>query len=331
MMIKYLGFAILVLINGVNMYAFAGDESQIVIAHRGASGYLPEHTLEAYRLGIEQGADYIEPDFVLTKDGHFVARHDIYLSTTTDVADRPEFAERKRTIKGKEDWYVFDFTLAEIKTLFARQPWEARDQSYNDTYRIPTFEEILGLVKEYNSDTAKQVGLYPEMKQPSVFKANGLDAEAPILKMFSTLNEADIPFYFQCFDPNFIINLRPKTDAKLIMLLYEIEDKEKGGVKANIPFNLYQNSVDGIGISKALLVDHNGLPTGIVKTAHDLGLKVHVWTIRDDIVPDMFENSTQEMKAVFALGVDGVFADFPDTARGLVNTLGLAGKVVNLE
>jgi glycerophosphoryl diester phosphodiesterase len=180
-MIKYLGLAILVLMNGVYMDVLANDEQPIVIAHRGASGYLPEHTLEAYKLGIEQGADYIEPDLVLTKDGHFVARHDIYLSTTTDIEGRPEFANRKRTINDKEDWYVFDFTLAELKTLFAKQPWEGRDQSHNGKYRIPTFEEIFALVTAHNSNNEKKVGLYPEMKQPSVFKANGLDALTQIL------------------------------------------------------------------------------------------------------------------------------------------------------
>jgi glycerophosphoryl diester phosphodiesterase len=115
------------------------------------------------------------------------------------------------------------------------------------------------------------------------------------------------------------------------MLVYEIEDKEKGGFKPNIPFELFQKSVDGIGISKALLLDQNGAPSGIVKTAHAYDMKVHVWTIRDDMVPTNYDNSTQEMKAVFALGVDGVFADFPDTARSLVNTLELAGKVISLE
>ncbi len=330
-MIKYLGLIIMVLMNAMNINALEDDKGPIVIAHRGASGYLPEHTLEAYKLGIEQGADYIEPDLVLTKDGHFVARHDIYLSTTTDIAAHPEFADRKRTLKGKEDWYVFDFTLAELKTLFARQPWEGRDQSHNAKYRIPTFVEILELVKTHNSNSAQTVGLYPEMKQPSVFKANGLDAEAPVLAMFETLDAADIPFYFQCFDPNFLISLRPKTEAKLIMLLYEVAGDEKGSVKANVPFALFQKSADGIGISKALLNDQNGKSSGIVKTAHDLGMQVHVWTIRDDMVGENYTDSNHEIKAILDEGVDGIFTDFPDTARRVFRTRELVRKVTKIE
>ncbi len=123
-------------------------EEPIVIAHRGASGYLPEHTLEAYKLGIEQGADYIEPDLVMTKDGVLVARHDIYLSSTTNVASKPEFADRKRTIGDKTDWFVMDFTLDEIKTLRARQAFPGRDKSFDDLLEIPTLDEIVALVLE---------------------------------------------------------------------------------------------------------------------------------------------------------------------------------------
>ncbi|UTW53829.1 glycerophosphodiester phosphodiesterase family protein [Kordiimonas sp. SCSIO 12610] len=309
----------------------AQDDTPIVIAHRGASGYLPEHTLAAYRLGMEQGADYIEPDLVLTKDGHLVARHDIYLSTTTDIKDHPEFADRKRSFNGKEDWYVFDFTLKELKTLYAKQPFASRDQSHNQAHRIPTFDEILSLVNDYNQAHDTVIGLYPEMKQPEVFINEGQDPTDKLLTIFEAMDVADIPFYFQCFDPNFIVQLRPKTKAQLIMLMYEVKDEVNGGMKQNIPFALVQNSIDGIGISKGLLVDDEGRPTPIVKTAHNLGLKVHVWTIRDDMIPKGFVNSAQEMKAIFNMGVDGVFADFPDTARAVVNTFTLAEKVTGLE
>jgi glycerophosphoryl diester phosphodiesterase len=330
-MLRYLTVLLLMVFQvGANGFLLA-DDHPIIIAHRGASGYLPEHTLAAYQLGMEQGADFIEPDLVLTKDGHLVARHDVYLSTTTDVAARPEFQDRKRELKGKEDWYVFDFTLAELKTLHAKQPFPNRAQSENDKHQIPTFEEIVLLVTSYNSKHGTRIGLYPEMKQPAVFSDLGLDPLIAVLSSFRMMNQANIPFYFQCFDPNFILNLRPKTKENLIMLMYGIEDKETGNIAPNIPLSLIQNSVQGVGISKNLLVDADGKPSGFVNTTHDLGLKVHVWTIRDDIVPEMFENSLQEMKAIFSMGVDGIFADFPDTARTVVNSMKLTKKVTEVE
>ena len=117
----------------------------IVIAHRGASGYLPEHTLEGYTLAIDLGADFIEPDLVLSKDGVLVARHDIYLSTTTDIQSHAEFASRKRKIGNREDWFTEDFTLAELKTLRARQAFTGRSRQYDGKFRIPTFQEVIDL------------------------------------------------------------------------------------------------------------------------------------------------------------------------------------------
>jgi glycerophosphoryl diester phosphodiesterase len=290
----------------------AGDDTAIVIAHRGASGYLPEHTIEAYKLGIEQGADYIEPDLVVTKDGHLVARHDIYLSTTTDVSTRPEFADRKRAFNDKEDWYIFDFTLAEIKTLRAVQPWPKRDQSHNGQFEIPTFQEVIDLVKAHNASTDKKIGLYPELKQPTVFKEKNIDPTDKLLAYFDELDEANIPFYFQCFDAEYLIALRGQTKAKLIMLLYEIAD-DKGGIKANLDYDVFAKHVDGVGISKALL------KTGIVDIAHKQGHKVHIWTLRDDVVGEGFDDSSKELSAYLKMGIDGVFSDFPDTARRVVD------------
>ena len=300
--------------------AIASDKTAepVVIAHRGASGYLPEHTLAAYRLGIDQGADYIEPDLVMTKDGHLVARHDIYLSTTTDVASRLEFSDRKRTFQGKEDWFIFDFTLAEIETLRAVQPWPKRDQSFNGNYKIPTFQEIIKLVKNHNAASDTKVGLYPEMKQPSVFVSKSLDPTDLLLKAFSQMEESDIPFYFQCFDADYLISLRPKTTAKLIMLLYEVDDNANRTRKPNIPFSAFETSIDGVGVSKGLLVNFDGSPSSFVSDAHEKGLAVHVWTLRDDNVAPGFASVKEELKAVLSAGVDGIFADFPDTARAAV-------------
>ena len=145
----------------------------LVLAHRGASGYFPEHTLEAYALAIAMGADVIEPDLVMTKDGVLVSRHDVTLGATSNVADRPEFASRKRAGENGDgepiaaDWFVSDFTLAEIKTLRARSPNHEAAKRNNDQFLIPTFQEILDLIKLKAKETGRTVGVYPETKNPS--------------------------------------------------------------------------------------------------------------------------------------------------------------------
>ncbi len=290
-----------------------GEEAAIVIAHRGASGYRPEHTLMSYKVGLAQGADYIEPDLVMTKDGHLVARHDVYLSHTTDVADHPEFAGRKRTLEGHEDWYVFDFTLAELKTLKALQPRQSRGQTFDGLETVPTFDEIIALMRAAKAE-GEDAGLYVELKRPELFIQMGLDPTDALLKGFSEVLEAGIPLYFQCFNGDYLVSLKGKTQAALIWLIEGRKDAGSKHYKLDVPLQLYGGEIDGIGINKALLIDARGRPTSIIEDAHNMGLKVHVWTIRNDEVPDMINSVDEELKLMFALGVDGVFADFPDTA-----------------
>lgn len=158
----------------------------IVIGHRGASGERPEHTLAAYRLAMEQGADFVEPDLVITKDGVLIARHEPNILTTTDVAQRPEFAARKtsKQIDGvrEEGFFAEDFTLAELKTLRAVQARPDRDQSFNGLYEIPTLGEVIELVKAYEQETGRKVGIYPETKHPSYFRRLGLPLEERLLE-----------------------------------------------------------------------------------------------------------------------------------------------------
>jgi glycerophosphoryl diester phosphodiesterase len=158
-----------------------GPSRILIVGHRGASGYLPEHTLEAYRLAIAQGADFIEPDLVATKDGALIARHEPMLGATTDVADRPEFAGRKTTRKvdgiDTTDFFASDFTLAEIKALRAKQAMAERDQSHNGKYEIPTFDEVIALAKAESSRTGRAIGVYPETKHPTHHAALGLPLE----------------------------------------------------------------------------------------------------------------------------------------------------------
>ncbi|WP_236641955.1 glycerophosphodiester phosphodiesterase [Dokdonia sinensis] len=197
----------------------------IVIAHRGAQSIFPEHTLEGYKKAIELGADYIEPDLVMTKDGVLVARHEPYISKTTDVADRKEFKNRKTTkvVDGIKitDWFVSNFTLKELKTLRARQPWPKRPQEHNDIFEIPTFEEIVMLAKQSKTKSGKPVGIYPELKHPTFHKDLGLPMEDKFLDHLKVAGwtTKDAPVYVQCFEVASLQYLNKYTDVKLIQLI----------------------------------------------------------------------------------------------------------------
>lgn len=279
----------------------------LVIAHRGASGHLPEHTLEAYALAIELGADYIEPDLVPTKDGHLIARHDYYLSASTDIADRPEFADRRRTIDGRIDWFVEDFTLAEIRTLRARQAFPGRSTAFDGRFAIPTFDEILALLREREAAIGRPIGVYPETKHPGHFEALGLDFVAPLLAAlarygFSGAREDAV--FIQSFEPGILRRLDAMTGYRLILLLETAEPP--GG----LTLEKAAGFVDGIGPSKALLLGADDSDSGLVARAHALGLAVHIWTLRDDRVAEGFADPAAEYARMFALGVDGIFTDF---------------------
>src|SRR5215218_895570 len=185
----------------------------IVIAHRGASGYRPEHTLASYELAIGLGADFIEPDLVSTKDGVLIARHENEISETTDVAARPEFAARKtvKRIDGREvaDWFSEDFTLAEIKTLRARERLPFRDLSFDGRFEVPTFAEVLALARRKSAETGRTIGVYPETKHPSYFRSLGIPLEEPLL---AELRDAGLPVYIQSFEVRNLQELRKVTD-----------------------------------------------------------------------------------------------------------------------
>ena len=285
----------------------------IVIGHRGASGYRPEHTLSAYSLAIEQGVDYIEPDLVMTKDGVLVARHDIYLSTTTDVALRPNFATKKRVFEGKEDWFVFDFTYEELAELKAIQPRVSRGVSFDRTETIPTLAEITDLVLGYR-EKGQEVGLYIELKRPDIFVKLKSGFTDQFLSELSALNDLSIPLFFQCFDPNYILDVSKKTDVPLVLLVGAKKDDTTGWIKPDVDMELFYGKVSGFGLNKALLLNKDGSSSGVLEKIEKVGLQTHVWTIRDDQVPPMFQTVQQELKLLYSMGVDGVFADFPDTA-----------------
>jgi glycerophosphoryl diester phosphodiesterase len=210
---------------GSTLWNTLNGNAPVVTGHRGASGYLPEHTIEGYTLAIEQGADYIEPDLVSTKDGVLIARHEPDISATTDVASRPEFANKKTTkmVDGVavEGFFASDFTLAEIKQLRAVQPRAYRPQEYNGKYQIPTFEEIIQLVKDKSTEKGRVIGIYPETKHPTYHADLGLPLEDKLLGMLDKagLSGADAKVFIQSFEVSNLQYLHTKTKLPLVQLV----------------------------------------------------------------------------------------------------------------
>ncbi|HEY9694356.1 MAG TPA: glycerophosphodiester phosphodiesterase [Oculatellaceae cyanobacterium] len=350
----------------------------IVIGHRGASGYRPEHTLASYELAIEMGADYIEPDVVSTKDGILIARHENEISGTTDVANRPEFADRftTKTIDGRSvsGWFTEDFTIAEIKTLRAKERLPFRDQSYNGLYEIPTLQEVIDLAKQKSLETNRTIGIYPETKHPTYFDnpayvntvAPGpasLSLEEPLVDLLTAngYTTPDAPVFIQSFEVGNLQLLNSLTDVPLVQLFdastakpYDFvvsgDPRTYGDLVTPTGLSNISDYANGIGPWKRLIipantVDNNGdgqpddlngdgiitdadqplqAPTSLVDDAHNVGLLVHPYTFRNEdryLAPDYNGNPALEYEQFFALGVDGLFTDFPDTAVAVRNSV----------
>ncbi|HSK95012.1 MAG TPA: glycerophosphodiester phosphodiesterase [Euzebyales bacterium] len=320
----------------------------IVIAHRGASGHRPEHTLAAYELAIAMGADYIEPDLVSTSDGVLVARHENEISTTTDVADHPEFADRHttKTIDGVEvtGWFTEDFTLAELRTLRARErlpELRTANTAFDGLYEIPTLQQVVDLARAHG------VGIYPETKHPTYFDDIGLSLEEPLVETLhrNRYRGRRAPVFIQSFETANLRDLDRMTDLRLVQLLnsagqpYDLAVAGDPRTYADLatPEGLREIATyaDGIGPSKTLVipVGADGAlqePTALVDDAHDAGLLVHPWTFRNEnaFLPIDFQagdpaaetfpaatgDAPAEYRRYYELGVDGVFSDHPDTA-----------------
>jgi glycerophosphoryl diester phosphodiesterase len=316
----------------------------IVIAHRGASGYVPEHTLEAYALAIRQGADYIEPDLVMTRDGVLVARHENEIGGTTNVADLPQFASRRTTkvIDGNSvtGWFTEDFTLAELKTLRARErlpKLRAANTRFDGRFAIPTFEEVLKLARSMGGAS---LGLYPETKHPTYFQRLGLPMEEALLEALTRHGYAtrESPVFIQSFETANLRALRKRTPLRLIQLI-ESEgapyDFIAAGDKRTYADLITSKGLaeisayaDGIGVHKSLIIPRT--PDGrlassgrLVSDAHAAGLLVHGWTFRaeNEFLPRNFQSSGDaaahgqlagEIVAFLNEGMDGFFTDHPD-------------------
>jgi glycerophosphoryl diester phosphodiesterase len=238
------------------------DNAPLVIGHRGgATGYLPDHTLENYALGIALGADYVEPDLVATKDGHLIARHEPNLTDTTNVKDLPQFAGRKRTevIDGDTvtGWFASDFTLAEIKQLRAVQPLSDRDPSFNGKFQIPTLEEIIEFVKRKSAEEGRRIGIYPETKHPTYHQRIGLALEDRLLRVLQRAgwNHRSAPVIIQSFETANLKYLRSRTSVRLVQLVDANDVNPDGSLDFTPPFDKpYDWTVSGrAGLFKDLL------------------------------------------------------------------------------
>ena len=351
----------------------------LVIGHRGAPGYLPDHTLAGYKLAIRMGADYIEPDLVSTKDGVLVARHEPNIDDTTDVRAHPEFADRERdaSIDGgvvADDFFVSDFTLKELKTLRAVQPLpDERPTEFDGEFKIPTFAQVLELARREGRKRGRPVGVYPETKHPTYHKLLGLPLERRLVDELrdAGLNRRRAPVYIQSFEQSNLRELDRMTRVKLVQLVdawgvaldgslvyaqtslrpYDwtvsgdpaLTARTYGYFATNAGLDEIAEYADGIGPWKPYIVPTTGTdadgdgsaddvdgdsvvderdrelaaPTSLVRRAHRRGLDVHTWTFRDEerrLASDYAGDPEAEYRLFFALGVDGVFSDFTDSA-----------------
>ena len=346
----------------------------LVAAHRGASGYLPEETIEAYVKAIELGADFIELDLVSTKDGVLIARHDPNLAISTDVAQHPEFAARKRTtrVDGEEQtgWFCDDFTLAEIKTLGAISTDAQRPQEFNGKFKVPTFDEVIALAQRKSREVGRPIGIYPETKNPSYFRLLGLPLEDKMLASLDRAgwNSRSAPVLLQSFEPGSLKYMRSKgstlrmvqlidgdsVDLKTGAVTFDVPsdrpyDWTLAGDKRNFdvmvtpaglaeiktyadgigPWKRYVVSVKGTVGADGKVVDRNGdgkindadadalAPTTLIADAHRAGLFVHAFTFRNEgrrLAASYGGDPKREYLQYYALGLDGLFTDFTDTA-----------------
>jgi glycerophosphoryl diester phosphodiesterase len=321
----------------------------LIIGHRGAAGYRPEHTLASYDLAARMGADFIEPDLVSTKDHVLVARHENEISGTTDVAAHPEFAGRKATkvIDGVTvvGWFTEDFTLAELKTLRAKERLPAVRQEntmYDGRFEIPTFAEILALREKLTKELHRVIGVYPETKHPTYFRSIGLDLETPLVNQVrgAGLDQLTAPIFIQSFELTNLVDLRQRfgVNARLIFLTsatgapYDLVAKGDHTTYADLTtaagLRSISGIVNGIGPDKNQIIPRTAdgtltQPTTLVADAHAAGLKVHPYTFRAENTflpldyrvgtdPTAYGRAIDEQIRFLRTGIDGLFTDQSD-------------------
>ena len=329
----------------------------LVIGHRGASALRLEHTLEAYRKAIEDGADLIEPDLVSTRDGVLVARHENEISGTTDVASRPEFAQRRttRSIDGERvtGWFTEDFTLAELKTLRARERLpELRSTAFDGRFEIPTLAEILDLAAAESAARGRVIGLAPELKHPTHFASLGLAMEGRLLDALNAHpHTRTAPVVIQSFETANLRALRERisrgSNLTLLQLYGDPNEKPYDTVAAGKPRSYaslatpealrevatYADAIGPHYLALAPRKDADGkMRSGLIEAAHAAGLKVIVYTFRPEnhFLPDDYRGtggpaarhdtgSIQQIRDAIAVGIDGFFTDDPAVGRRAVD------------
>jgi glycerophosphoryl diester phosphodiesterase len=284
-----------------------------IIAHRGASGYRPEHTLDGFALAAAQGADAIEPDLVASRDGVLYARHDLGLARSTNIASHPEFRARAREVAGQFDWWISDFESAEIDTLRALQPMAERDTSYDGHFIVPRFAQVLELAQQAGRQRNRPLVVDAEIKHPEYFDALGIDVLEALRRDLEPrgLSGAQAPVWLECFDHAFLRRAREAFGNPcfaLIETLPAAQDAREALLRELATWTR------GVAALKYLLWDATGGGSGLVDAAHAAGLQLHAWTFRDDRAPAPFTSTRDELFAAFALGVDALFCDFADTA-----------------
>ena len=293
----------------------AGEK--IVIAHRGASGYLPEHTLEAYAVAHAQGADYIEPDLVLTRDKRFICLHDIHLEATTDVEER--YPERKR-----EDgrWYPADFSLEEVKGLQVHERVGTRFPVGASDFEVPTFEEMIELIQGLNKTTGRDAGIYPELKSPTWHTKEGLPMEEAFLAIVARYGYKgpDARIFIQCFEAPTIQRIRKELHSDLPIIQLVSNSRMQASMVTEAGLDKIAEYANGIGPDKVLIVKNPAL----VQWAHRRGLAVHPYTLRRDMLHPRCKTFEEELKLFYVTyDVDGVFTDFSDEAARFIAALAL--------
>ncbi|MGW1765257.1 glycerophosphodiester phosphodiesterase [Streptomyces sp. NPDC002073] len=321
-----------------------------VIGHRGASGYRPEHTLGSYQLALDLGAHVIEQDLVPTKDGHLVCRHENEIGGTTDVADHPEFEARRttKTVDGVAvtGWFTEDFTLAELKTLRAKERIPAlrqRNTLYDGRWAVPTFEEVLRWARREGRRRGREIWLHVETKHPSYFRGLGLGLEEPLAKLLRRYGRdgRNAAVFLQSFEPSSIQRLAKLVAAPKVVLLSAANTRPWDFQQAGDPRTVADlvrpeglawiaGYAQGIGPTLDLVVPRDaagrlGTPTTLVRDAHAQGLILHPYTARNEnnFLPAEFRKGTDPtaygdafgaLRTYFELGIDGIFTDQPDTA-----------------
>ncbi len=300
----------------------AAEPRPLVIAHRGASGHRPEHTLAAYALAIAMGADFIEPDLVSTRDGVLVARHENEIGGTTDAATKFPARRATRMIDGESvtGWFAEDFSLEELRTLRARERLPFRSHAYDGQFAVPTFEEVLALADSAGQRRGRVVGVYPETKHSTYSRSIGLPLEETLVAALRArgLDRRDAPVFIQSFEVENLRALRGQTRVRLVQLVTEPSQVTLAALREIATY------ADGIGANTRLVVPlaRDASPTSVVRDAHAAGLLVHVWTLRPEpqfLPPRYLGDALAEVRELVALGVDGLFGDHPDL---LVKALG---------